>query len=204
MPKPSPLTASGLVPVPVGAGRCWRRVTSDSKSPASPVLKSKRWSTGSSTSTGAAAPLAHAGVRSPSSPAAGGRPSPALRPTSNAGTTHATYDEFGASRRGHTSRDRFCVLSAASRASRPAPVPGSTTWAWAQAHDSARSGSSTPGLAGGAIRSTGRWPLTSTVMPGWMRTTTSTIHGRNLPCASPVAGVNIHGTSGRSNSTSGK
>ena len=67
-------------------------------------------------------------------------PRPARRPTSNAGTTQATYAVSAASRRGHSSRDRFCVLAAASWSASGVPVPASSTWAWAHAHESSRFG----------------------------------------------------------------
>ena len=132
---------------------------SDWKSPAGPVAKRQWWYTGSSTGPMSGASV-HAGPCAP----AGSSPSPARRPDSNVGTTHARYSVCSVSSRPHTRRDRLRAGSPPSAAVSAEPsVPVGATWACAHAHESARSGSSTSGRAGGPIRSTG-----SGLRAGWV------------------------------------
>src|SRR5207249_4173901 len=107
---------------------------------------------------------------------------PALHPRSKDGTRQARYSVDGSRRRGHSRRETVSAGSPAraevsAAAFRALPV----TWAWAHAHDSARSGSSRPGRAGAAIPSTGRLTATETT-PAWLAPRVSVVW---MPAAAP-------------------
>jgi hypothetical protein len=132
---------------------------------------------------GAFGALVHAGVSAALT--SGAPPSPASRPASKAGTTHAMYSVFSVSNRGDSRRetDSSGRVASTSRSASSVASFSQPSCACAHAHESTRFGSSCDGTAGAPISSTGKSSVRGgrSRTPSCLRTTTSTIHGRTRP-----------------------